>query len=492
MKGLHFLLHGIWVLLAVMGAVLGGCAAVSRARLEPEWIQLAQCSGFYLVLGLLFRYRRDALRKRLAQEHPPIVSHATSFRIVAALWVLVPILGCLPYLATGAVPDPADAVFESVSGFTTTGSTIIGHPERLSSGLLLWRSASQWIGGLGLVLMVFFWSRESQMPEGASDLIEAEFSGASNKKLHPQLRTSMQRIWRIYILLTLFAAGSLLLCGNSLLESVCLSLSAVSTGGFMTRSTGLTGFGDGTLACLSIVMILSGINVATLYQMLHLRQPHRHRQTQELRLYLLVMAVSMAACAIGFTIGGEDLWYGVRHAVFHVASTLSTCGFYMDGGGSWPVWVRILTMTLVLIGACSGSTGGGIKWKRIMIVRRYVSGYFTKMLHSNAVTPVRIDEEQIEEDYVGKVFAYVFLYISALGIGALLLMADGESMTEGLCLAAANLGNLGPNTMLQHVGLDVTYTLLGPLGKWTLMTLMLAGRLELFALVGLLVRNHRR
>ena len=483
MRNWGFMAYGMWVLGLILGGFMGVCGIVSLILGEALWWKLMLCALGYAALSFLCR----SVSKRISrQKQELIVSLSACYRIVVGLWILVPLLGSLPYLITGTLDSFTNAMFESISGFTTTGSSVIMQPENISRGMLLWRSCTQWIGGLGLVMLVIMWTRDERIGNSGAGLMEAEFSGVRTRRLHPQLSKSIRKLWWIYVILTLVAAGGLWLCGNDLIESLCIGMSGVSTGGFMTRSNGLTDMGISTMAVATLIMILSGINVGTIYNALKIKQ----NRDEELKVYLGAMAIGVICCVAGFAAERDGIGKALGYGIFHVASTISTCGFFAEGYESWPISVTMVTLVLIVVGACSGSTGGGLKWKRVMIVMRFVKGYFTKMLHPNAVTLVRIDGNRVEDEYVGKVFAFVFLYVLVLIGGAFLLTIDGETMVEGLTLAATNIGNLGPNAMLKHVGLEVMYVNIGAFGKWTLIGMMLAGRLEVFAIIGLIVNKR--
>ena len=406
-----------------------------------------------------------------------------SYRITTALWIGVTLVGALPYLLSGAVSTLTDAVFESVSGFITTGSSVVADPAALPVWLRLWRAATQWIGGLGLVLfiMAFFGS----VREGSAQLYAAEFSGTQQRRLHPHMSANVRRMWVIYSLMTVVLAILLLLAGNGVWDSVCLALSTVSTGGFMTSASGLTGYSGLTMSILTLFMFLSGVNVALIYNFFtfHWR---RLRRSDEMIVYAVLFAVAVVGCTVAFGVKGNDWGWSLRYSLFHVASTVSTCGFYTATPPVWPFAASVITFLLILSGAMAGSTGGGLKLRRLMTLALYLRNYFTRMLHPNAVFTVRIDREVVPSDYVNKIFGFVFLYILFIIGGAFVLTLGGSGIAEAFCLAAANISNLGPSPIINTMGANLEYAMLPVTSKWTLMVLMLAGRLEIFALIAML------
>lgn len=406
-----------------------------------------------------------------------------SFWITSVVWITVPLCGALPYLMTGTLGNFSDAAFESVSGFTTTGSSVIVHPEAIPQSVLLWRSMTQWIGGLGLILLVVALLR--RLSGGSLKLYAAEFSGTQQKKLHPHIAKSVMRMWFIYSLITVVLITLLALAGNGWLDSVCLALSTVSTGGFMTAQYGLAGYSELTLNILTVFMFLSGVNVALLYNLFTLKW-RRFKLNHEFVLYAVIFLLAALSCYVAFSIANGDFTIkNLEFSLFHIASTVSTCGFYTEGPVVWPFWASVVTFVLILSGACAGSTGGGIKLRRLMVLFLYMRNYMTRMVHPHVVFTIKIDHKVVPGDYVNKIFGFLFLYICFIIGGAFLLTMSGSSIADAFCLASANISNLGPSPLINSLGANLEYASLPLLSKWTLIGLMLAGRLEIFALLAI-------
>lgn len=411
-----------------------------------------------------------------------------SYHITAMVWLAVSVLGAIPFLLSGAVGSVTDALFESVSGLTTTGSSVVASPETLPAWLRVWRSLTQWVGGLGLVLLIM--AVAPSFHGGASHLYAAEFSGTQQRRLHPHMGRNVSRMWLIYILLTITLTALLVGCGNSVVDSVCLALSTVSTGGFMPSSAGLAGFSESTMTVLTVFMFLSGVNLAMLYNIVtfHWR---RLRRSDEFLVYaaLFVLAVGLSTAA--FALNGNEWGASARYSLFHIASTVSTCGFFTAAAPAhWPFAVSVLTFMLILSGAMAGSTGGGLKLRRLMTLVGYLRNYFTRMLHPNVVLTVKIDRQVVPADYVNKIFGFVFLYILFIIGGAFALTLCDIGIADAFCLAAANISNLGPTPIVGAAGAGLYYTLLPATAKWILMVLMLAGRLEIFALLAVVSPSY--
>lgn len=410
-----------------------------------------------------------------------------SYHITAGLWIVASLLGALPYLLSGMDISPTDAIFESVSGLTTTGSSVLADPGRLPTWLRLWRALTQWVGGLGLVLLIV--ALVPSLRSGGSHLYASEFSGTQQRKLHPHMAKNVSRMWFIYIMLTLTLAVLLAACGNPVDDALCLAMSTVSTGGFMTSAGGLAAYSNASLAVITVFMFLSGINVAMIYNFatLHWR---RLRRSDEFVVYAVVFTASAVLCTAAFGLAGNDWWRSACYSVFHIASTLSTCGFVAAMPERWPFLVSVLTFLLIVSGAMAGSTGGGIKLRRLMTFSRYLHNYFTRMLHPGAVLTVRIDRQTVPSDYVNKIFGFVFLYILFIIGGAFALTLCGIGIADAFCVAAANISNLGPTPIVGAAGAGLYYTMLPTAAKWILMILMLAGRLEIFALLAILSPSY--
>lgn len=450
--------------------------AVSLVTRDGMFREFLLSSGSLLALGYF-------ARNVLGWKAPSELRERESFWITGVTWIVVPLVGTIPYLVTGAFSNFTDAAFESFSGFTTTGSSVMLDLDSLSPSLLVWRSLTQWIGGLGFMLFIVAFYKGST--SGLAKLYEAEFSGTIQRKLHPHISKSVSRMWYVYGLLTVTLFVLLLLLGNDFVESFCLSVSTVSTGGFMPHSDGLSQFSDSTIVVVTIFMFLAGVNLALLYNLFSGKFGGLLHD-EEFHLYLLLFLLASALATGAFVKAGHPLSSSALYAFFHIASTISTCGFSMPDFQGWPMLLSVITFVLIFIGASAGSTGGGIKLKRIMLMFKYVKNYFVRMLHPNAVLCVKLGKQVIPTDYIAKIFAFVFLYLSFCVGGAFILTLCGINIPNAVCMAAANIGNLGPSPLLNNIGGSCDYSLLPIVGKWTLMMLMLVGRIEIFAFMAIL------
>lgn len=474
--------HLTGVMLVYLSAITVLPLAVSLYYRDGAQFALVVSAMAILIIGLLFR---NILGHNAHYE----VRSDESYWLTATIWIAVPLCGALPYLFTGGIATLADAMFESFSGFTTTGSSVLARPEDLPPSLLVYRSMTQWIGGLGMMLMVV--ALFSRLGISGGQLYEAEFSGTQDRKLHPRLSRSVKRLWYIYILITTAMFAMLMLENVPAIDAMCLALSTVSTGGFIIHSEGLSLLGDGALRVITLFMILSGVNVAVLYNLFTLKWKEVHRN-EEMRTYLGLLFGVSAVCVLAFFLKGNTMADSISYSLFHVASTLSTCGYYIQRPEQWSFLVSAITFVLIIVGASAGSTGGGLKLRRVMILVKYIGIYFTHMIHPNAVAHVKINKQAVDNEYINKVFGYVTLYLAFIMVGGFLLTLCGNSIPNSICMAAANISNLGPSPLINNLGGNLDYSGLSIFAKGVLMSLMVAGRLELFALIAIFSPSYWR
>lgn len=483
------------MLLIIMACSMVVPVVVSLYYADGSQFGLMFSALLMLIVGLFFRnfFGNGASYELRMKE---------SFWITAIIWIVVPLAGALPYLFTSTTHSFTDAAFESFSGFTTTGSSVLTDLDHVPPGLLVWRSTSQWVGGMGL--MLFIVALLHRLNEGSARLYEAEFSGSLQRRLHPRMAKNVVLMWSVYTGMTLVMTVLLLLAGNSFVDSLCTALSTVSTGGFMTHTDGLASFSPLSMVIVTVFMFLSGVNLALLFYLF----TGRWRQVshdEELFRYVVIYLVAVLICTTAFSVAQMSAEEGLDGAhvvdylcfsLFHVASTVSTCGFYTTPPPMWPLMVSVVTFLLMCVGASAGSTGGGLKIKRLMILTRHVRNYFVRMVHPRAVLSVKIglgsNARVVEEEYVNKIIAFIFLYFLFIIMGTFVLTLCGIDIPNALCMAAANIGNLGPSPVIHSLGASLDYVQLHVAAKWAMMALMLAGRIEIFALVAMVMPAYWR
>lgn len=401
------------------------------------------------------------------------------FVTVALAWVIISLFGAIPFYASGVIPSAADAIFETVSGFSTTGATIISDVESVPRAILLWRSITNWIGGMGV--LVFLLAIVPVAQEGGSMfLLRAEFPGPIAGKLVPRMQKSAKLLYEIYITMTAVQIALLAFGGVPLFDSVNISLSTVSTGGFAVRNDSLISYSHYAQTVTLVFMLLCSISFSTFYCLIA-REFIRLRKNSELRFFvIIVLAVTFAACVSSwnsFSGTGETL----HHSLFQVISIISTTCYSSVDAGFWSPFIWSLLILLMITGPMAGSTGGGMKLSRVMILAKSTYRAIAGTMTPNSVRLVRLDGETIDEDTVSSVSSFTATYFLALLLTALILSFDGLDFGQGITVAISSMGNIG-------YGMDsgtFTYGVSGLslVSKAALCFDMFLGRLEIFPLL---------
>ena len=410
--------------------------------------------------------------------------------VVVLIWMGICFFGCLPYFFSPWFPNLTDAFFESASGFTTTGATVLERVEVLSPPIQLWRCFSHWLGGMGIVLLGL--AILPLVGQGGMYLYRAEFSGAKSQRLTPRVLETTKALWKIYILLTLLEIIALWLAGMDGFEAVCQSFSTLGTGGFSTRTASIAGFDSPLIDYIIIVfMLLSGMSFIQHYRLLVERQLRSFWTDYELRSYLLLL---LGATAI---IASVLLWknhmegeQAFRAALFQVTSILTTTGFVTNDYAAWYPLCQLTLFMLMFVGGCTGSTAGGIKVARVMFLSRIVDREFRRMAEPQGVFTIRLGGETTPEPAVNGLLNLVYLSWLVIIFAWLLLTALGVDLFTALSAVVACIFNVGPG--LGGVGPMNTYAQLPDMAKWILSLCMIAGRLEFYTLLVILTKPFWR
>jgi trk/ktr system potassium uptake protein len=406
--------------------------------------------------------------------------------VVVLIWMGICFFGCLPYFFSPWFPDLTDAFFESTSGFTTTGATVLDRVEELSRPIQLWRCFSHWLGGMGIVLLGL--AILPLVGQGGMYLYRAEFSGAKSQRLTPRVFETTKALWKIYILLTLLEILALWLAGMDGFEAVCQSFSTLGTGGFSTRTASIAGFDSPVIDYIIIVfMLLSGMSFILHYRFWIERQPRSLWSDYELRGYLLLLLGATAIIASVLLwknhMAGEEAF---RAALFQVTSILTTTGFVTNDYAAWYPLCQLTLFMLMFVGGCTGSTAGGIKVARVMFLGRVVDREFRRMAEPQGVFTIRLGGETTPEPAVNGLLNLVYLSWLVIFFAWLLLTALGVDILTALSAVVACVFNVGPG--LGGVGPMNTYAQLPDLAKWILSLCMIAGRLEFYTLLVILTQ----
>ena len=473
----RFIAHLTGLLLAFESMLLLACCCVSMIYGERDLmsfvISFAVCLS---VSAILLIYGR---RKKCA------MSRNEGYIVVALSWVFFSVFGMVPYLWGGFIPNITDAFFETMSGFTTTGATILDNIESMPHGILFWRSLTQWIGGLGIVCFTIVllpgFGASSQM------LYLSEATGVTHNKLCPKTRVMARYIFMVYILLTAVESALLMAGGMGLFDAVCHSMTTTATGGFSTKQASIAYWHSPYIEyVVSLFMLLSAINFS-LYIVACKSKWKQLRKNTELKWFACsVGLLTLVISAVLFLNNGYGVEEAFRKSLFQVATCHTSCGFATDDYNLWPPFTWMLLIFAMLSGGCTGSTSGGVKNLRLIIIANCIRNQFRQILHPRAVLPVRAGFP-FDNKLVTTVLVFFAAYLSVAFIGWTLLMAFGVDFTEAMSTVISAMGNVGPG--LGSFGPAFSWAALPDAAKWILSSLMLIGRLEIFGFLLIFYRS---
>lgn len=414
-----------------------------------------------------------------SKEHEEIKKR-DGYIIVALGWFLMSVFGTLPFLIHGSVPSFIDAFFETVSGFTTTGASVIRDVEILPHGILFWRSMTHWIGGMGIIVLSL--AILPLLGIGGMQLYVAEVAGPTKDKLHPRVQETAKRLWGIYVLITLAQTFLLLFGGMNLFDSLCHSFGTVATGGFSTKNASVAFYNSAYIDYVIIFfMFISGTNFTLHYLALH-GKIKSYFEDEEFRFYLIFVLVVVFSIGIYLTLtSSRGFEEAVRHAAFSVISILSSTGFVTEDYEKWGYFFSTIFLVLLLMGACAGSTSGGIKMVRHYLLLKNSIYELKRLIHPNAILPVRYNKKAVAPDIISKVSAFTLLYFFIFALASIIMAMTGLELSSAMGAVAACLGNIGPG--LGSTGPATTFANVSDFGKAFLSFIMLLGRLELFTIL---------
>jgi trk system potassium uptake protein TrkH len=405
------------------------------------------------------------------------------YLIVTLGWLIMSFSGTLPFILSGAIPNFTDAFFETISGYTTTGSSILNDIESLPNSILLWRSLTQWIGGMGIIVLTI--AILPILGIGGMQLFMAEAPGITADKLKPRIQDTATRLWLIYVMLTGFEFMLLIAGGMSFFDSINHSLTTMSTGGFSTRQESIGYFGSPFVHYVIIAfMILGGSNFTLTYFLLKGRIQKLFRN-DEFKYYILIVLLFTVTAFIGLLIIGQfGFEESFRNSLFHVVSIVTTTGFVTGDFTAWGPFLKILFFSMMFIGASAGSTAGGVKIVRHIILFKNSFLEMKRQLHPSAIIPIRYNGHAVDREISYNVQAFIMIYFTTFAIGSLVVSAFGIDFETAMGSVASTLGNIGPG--IGTVGPIYSYAHFPDAVKWILSFLMLLGRLELFTVLILL------
>lgn len=433
-------------------------------------------------IPMLIAFVAGALLQYFGRHAENCMGRRDGFLIVSLTWIVFSVIGMLPLIISGCQPRVSAAFFETMSGFTTTGATALDNIDSLPYSILTWRSMTHWIGGMGIVFFTI--AVLPNMGDGGTKLFSAESTGLKIGKLHSRISTTARWMWSLYLLLTLTCTAAYYWGGMSLFDAVNHGLSTIGTGGFSTHQDSIAFFKSNRIQWIAtLFMFIASINCTLLYLFFVKRRFKDVWHDGELRCFLVIFfTAALSITGILYFVEGIDIMSSLRIAFFNTVSLQSTTGFSDEDFMIWHPTIWLILSFISIIGACAGSTSGGLKCIRVLMVWKLTKTEFRQMLHPHAVLPVRINNTQITAQMGRTVFAFFVVYFILIMVACFFMVAMGHTLLDSFGLAISSFSNIGPS-----IGHQV-----GPLGSWSCLNdatlwinsfLMLAGRLEIFSLL---------
>jgi len=469
--------YSVGKLTKFLGALMGIPCALSLVYREPDFFPLAIAATVTLLSGYLI----ERLCWRAKDEE---IRHREAFAIVSLGWAIAALFGTIPFLLGGTFSSFIDAYFESMSGFTTTGATVLTNIESQPHGILFWRNFTQWLGGMGIIVLGI--AILPKLAVGGMQLLAAESPGPSPERLKPRIAETAKIMWGIYLLFSFSEVVLLKLAGLPLFDSVIHMFSTMPTGGFSSHTSNIGSFDRAKVeTIITCFMFLAGGNFALYYYLLK-GHPRRLFRDSEFRFYSFVVIAAIILVTLNLWGGTyKSVWSSFRYAAFQVVSINTTTGFTTQDFDLWPPLSRGILLLLMFIGGCAGSTGGAMKNARILILLKKGYQELVRLVRPRAVIPVRLGDRPVEEAVIAGITGFFILYILLFLVSSLILMKLGVDMISSVSATAATIGNVGPGLGL--VGASQNYAFLPPVAKGILSLNMLLGRLEIYTVLVLLL-----
>ena len=436
---------------------------------EDQGFSYLITAGICLVVGVLLNLKKPKKGGLFLKE---------GFFVVALGWIIMSLFGAIPFVLSGEIPRYIDAVFETASGFSTTGATILTDVEVMSHAALFWRSFTHLLGGMGV--FVFLSALLPMLGGNTINLMKAESTGPSVDKLVPRIKDTVKILYAVYLAMGTIECIILLVCGLDLFESLCTTFGTIGTGGFGIRNDSIASLSPTIQWVITAFMMLSGVN----YSMYFLILRKKFKQAlcmEEIRLYFGIIVVAIVAISINIWNLYPTASETIRTASFQVGTLITSTGFATTDFDLWPSFSKTILVLCMFMGACAGSTGGGLKMSRILILWRSIKNMIQNLIHPRSVTKVRMDGGVIDEATVHSTQVYIAVFFVIFGVSTLLLSLDGHDFTTNFTAVLATLNNMGPG--LNKVGPTCNFSFFSDLSKLTLIFDMLAGRLELLPLL---------
>ena len=461
-------------LLFIEAALMSVCLIMAMAYGEDDMYAFLYAVGITAACGAVLRY--------MGRNSGNMLSRRDAYLVVSLAWVLFSLFGTLPFVTGGYIKSFTDAYFETMSGFTTTGATIIDDVECLPHAILFWRSLTHWIGGLGIVFFTI--ALLPSLIGGSVKIFAAESTGPIKMKLHPKISTNSKWIGSVYIILTLACALSYMFFGMDWFDAINYSMSTTGTGGFATHNASITHFQSPGIEYSAILFcFLSGTNFTLLYFTMAKLRFRELFMNSEFRLYFILVAAFSLFIACELVVhNGYDVEHALRSSLFQVTAFITTTGFFSDDAGLWPHVTWVVLSFCMFIGACSGSTSGGLKCVRGVMLLRIVRNEFRQILHPNAVLPLKIDSTNVPNNKRVTLLAFLTVDLILILVCSFIFIVQGIESTNAVTVTLSSLGNVGP-ALGSDIGPTMSWSSLPDNVKWICTLLMLVGRLEIFSVL---------
>ncbi|MBQ4444950.1 MAG: TrkH family potassium uptake protein [Prevotella sp.] len=448
------------------------CLGISLFYMEDDMLAFLLSFIIIIIGGILFRYAGRNATNTLGRRD--------AYLLVTLTWIIFSLFGCLPFLASGYVSSPTDAFFETMSGFTTTGASVIDDVERLPHALLFWRSLTQWIGGLGIVFFTI--AIIPSLVGGNMKVFSAEATGPIRAKMHPRLTTTAKWIWSIYLLLTVGCAAAFYIFGMSIFDCLNYAMTVTATGGFSTHNDPTGYYHSAGIDYSSIVfMFLAGISFTLLYTSIFKGRIKQLFKNSEFKLYCALVIICTLLIVIFLCIyNNYTVDDAIRYGLYQVVSFLTTTGVFNVDAAQWPHFTWVVLCVCMFFGGCAGSTAGGFKCVRGVMILKIVRNEFKRILHPKAILPVKVNDTNINYSAQVTLMAYFAAYMFLALISYLVMVLTGIDNTNAITVALSCASNIGPTLSLE-IGPSMSWTTLPIAVKWILSALMLMGRLEIFS-----------
>lgn len=461
-------------LLFIEAALMSVCLIMAMAYGEDDMYAFLYAVGITAACGAVLRY--------MGRNSSNMLSRRDAYLVVSLAWVLFSLFGTLPFVTGGYIKSFTDAYFETMSGFTTTGATIIDDVECLPHAILFWRSLTHWIGGLGIVFFTI--ALLPSLIGGSVKIFAAESTGPIKMKLHPKISTNSKWIGSVYIILTLACALSYMFFGMDWFDAINYSMSTTGTGGFATHNASIAHFQSPGIEYSAILFcFLSGTNFTLLYFTMAKLRFRELFMNSEFRLYFILVAAFSLFIACELVVhNGYDVEHALRSSLFQVTAFITTTGFFSDDAGLWPHVTWVVLSFCMFIGACSGSTSGGLKCVRGVMLLRIVRNEFRQILHPNAVLPLKIDSTNVPNNKRVTLLAFLTVDLILILVCSFIFIVQGIESTNAVTVTLSSLGNVGP-ALGSDIGPTMSWSSLPDNVKWICTLLMLVGRLEIFSVL---------